>query len=213
MSITINGKTEANYLANFIHFAVSAPEPQLERVVVPLRDSFVNLTPMLSSERHYNSRTITIGLELRSFRADWPLYWSQIMEDCHGKEVTIAWSGDPDYYYKGIAQVGALEDHGSTAGVTITVEAQPFKRTVAKEERTTLTIAGTTVYTASCTFMRGYPSFDCSTSGMTVELNGETWTLPSGSSEAYGMFFTKGQNVLTFGGSGTIVLDWEGGSL
>lgn len=213
MGITIGGKTESTYNANFIHFEISAPEPQMERVVVPLRDGFVNLTPTLSSERHFNSRTIKIGLELRSYRSDWPLYWSKMMKDLHGQEVTVTWSGDPNYYYKGVAQVGPLEDHGSTAGVTITVDAQPFKRTSTSAGAFTASVSGPTATTVACTYMRGYPEFICSTSGITVTLNGETWTLPAGTSEAYGMYFTEGNNVLTFDGSGTIVVSWEGGSL
>ena len=211
--IYLNGKNEKDYCANYIHWECSVPTVQEERVVIPLRDGFVNLTQTLSSNLKYNSRTITIGLELRSFRSEWPMYHSQIMRDLHGKEIKVARSDDPDYYYIGVASVGAIEDHGSTAGVTITVEAQPFKRTSAFVEQDSISVSGTTTYTVKNPYMRGYPIWDASASGMTVSLNGETWTLPQGESEAFGMYFSEGDNELTFTGSGTLGLKWRGGLL
>lgn len=211
--IYLNRKTEADYNANYIHWECTVPEAQAENVTIPLRDGFLNLTPMLSSEIHYNSRTITIGLELRSFRAEWATYWSQLIRDLHGKEVKISRSEDPNYYYIGTAAVGPIEDHGSTAGVTITVEAQPFKRTEAFVDNRNISVSGTTTYTVHNQFMRGYPIWKASASGMTVTLNGETWVLPQGESEAFGMYFSEGDNVLTLKGSGTLGLRWRGGLL
>lgn len=210
--IYLNRKTEADYNANYIHFEVTAPVAQSETVTVPLRDGFVNLTPMLSDEIHYNSRTLTIGLELRSLRGEWPMYWSQLLRDLHGKEITVIRSEDPNYFWIGTASVGALEDHGASAGVTITVEAQPFKRTVAYVEDEEITVSGPTSYTVENNFMRGYPEFECS-SAMTVTLGSDTWVLPIGESTAYGMHFSDGENELEFDGSGIVRMKWRGGLL
>lgn len=210
--IYLNGKTEVDYNANFIHWEVTAPEPQQELVTVPLRDGMINLTPMLTDEIHYNSRTLTIGLELRSLRGEWPMYWSRILRDLHGQEVTVARSDDPNWYYVGIASVGKLEEHGATAGVTITVEAQPFKRSANYIEVVDLTVSGPTSYTVDNIYMRGYPEFDCS-AAMTVTLGSDTWVLPIGESTAYGMYFSEGENELEFDGTGTVQMKWRGGIL
>ena len=211
--VYLNGKTEVDYKANFIHWECSVPSAQIESATIPLRDGYLNLTPMLSEEIHYNSRSIVIGLELRSFRSEWATYWSQIMRDLHGREVKVSRSDDPNFFYVGVASVGAIEDHGSTAGVAITIEAQPFKRTSAFVEQDSISVSGTTTYTIKNPDMRGYPIWDASTSGMTVSLNGETWTLPQGESEAFGMYFSEGDNELTLTGSGTLGLKWRGGLL
>lgn len=210
--IYLNGKTEADYKANYIHWECTVPTAQIETAVVPLRDGFVNLTPMLSEDIHYNSRTITIGLELRSLRGEWPMYWSQLMRDLHGREVQVSRSEDPNYFYLGTATVGPIEDHGATAGVTITVEAQPFKRTTSYIEDEALTVSGPTTYTINNMYMRGYPEFDCS-AAMTVTLGSETWVLPIGESTAYGMYFSEGENELEFDGAGTVEVKWRGGLL
>ena len=209
--IYLNGKTEADYNANYIHWECTVPEPQKEEVTIPQRDGF--LTLMLSDEIHYNSRKITIGLELRSFRSEWATYWSQLMRDLHGKEVKISRSEDPNYFYIGTASVGPIQDHKSTAGVTITVEAQPFKRTEAFVGQDSISVSGTKTYTVHNQYMRGYPLLRASASGMTVTLNGETWNIPQTESDLFGMHFSEGDNVLTLKGSGTVKMRWRGGLL
>lgn len=211
--VYLNGKTEADYNANFIHWECTVPEPQTETMTIPLRDGFLNLTPMLSEEIHYNSRQITIGLELRSFRSDWEAYWSQLMRDLHGQEVKVSRSEDPNYYYIGTAKVGPIQDHGSTAGVNITVEAQPFKRTESFVENVSISVSGTTTRTVHNKYMRGYPLWKASASGMTVTLNGETWNIPTTESDLFWMYFSEGDNALTLKGSGTVKLRWRGGLL
>lgn len=211
--IYLNGKTEAAYNANYIHWECESPEPKTEIAEVPLRDGFIDLTKMLSNEIHYAARTITIGLELRSLRGEWPLYWSQLLEDLHGREVEVARSEDPNWYWIGTATVGPIEDHGASAGVTITVMAQPFKRTRAYEGEIQMQLSGDRTVVITEHHMRGYPEFECSASGMTVTKGSETWSLPSGTSDAYGLVLSHGENTLTVHGAGSMILRWRGGTL
>lgn len=211
--IYLNGKTEKDYNADYIHWECTAPEPKREVAEVPLRDGYIDLTSMLAEEVFYKARTITIGLELRSLRGEWPMYWSQILRDLHGKEVEVSRSEDPSWFWVGSATVGPLEDHGATAGVTITVTAQPYKRTRAYEGEVNLSLSGNQTVTIPVTHMRGYPEFTCSAANMTVTKDGETWTLKSGTSEAYGMYFGFGNNTITAHGSGTMRIRWRGGTL
>lgn len=211
--ITINGKTEKDYNANYIHWECSAPTPKIETASVPLRDGVINLTAMLSDEVFYEARTITIGLELRGLRMDWPAYYSAILRDFHGKDVEVQRSEDPNWFWIGWASVGPLEDHGASAGVTITVTAQPYKRSDQYIEVVTLTLSGDSTYTIKNPYMRGYPVFTASAADMTVTYEGETWTLPQGESEAYGLYFRNGNNALALHGSGTLTIAWRGGLL
>lgn len=211
--IYLNGKTEQAYNANYIHWECTAPEPKREIAEIPLRDGFIDLTAMLADEVFYKARTITIGLELRSLRVDWARYYSQILQDLHGREVEVFRSEDPNWFWIGSAAVGPLEDHGSTAGVTITITAQPYKRTRAYEGELSLSLSGDQSVTIPVRHMRGYPEFTCSAIGMTVTKDGETWTLPSGTSDAGGMYFSLGNNTITVHGSGTMRIRWRGGTL
>lgn len=211
--ITINGKSEQDYAANFIHFAVTSPAPKIEEVTVPLRDGSINATAMLSDRIFYETRTLTIGIELRAFRKDWPMYWAQLMEDFHGRTVKVARSEDPDWYWIGTAQVGPIEDHGASAGVTITVIAQPFKRRVHEIMVYDAVLSGTEVLTVDVPYMRAYPTIETNASSITLAYNGDTWIVPLGISTLYGLTLYKGENEITLTGSGNIKITYEGGAL
>lgn len=211
--IYLNGKTEKDYKANYIHWECSPPEPKMEIATVPLRDGAINLTSMLSDEIHFGTRTITIGLELRDLRSEWPIVYSQILRDIHGRSVTIARTEDPNWEWKGWASVGPLEDHGASAGVKITVTVQPYKVTDAVIQVLTYSLSGDSTKTIHCSYAKNYPTFDTSAAGMTITYKGETWTLPVGVSEPYGLTFEEGDNSVTLHGSGTMTITMKGGSL
>ena len=211
--IYLNGKTEKDYACDYIHWEITSPVPKMETAEIPLRDGYINLTAMLSDEIFYQPRTITIGLELRAMRSEWAMYHSQILRDLHGKEITVSRTEDPNWFWLGWASVSALDDHGSTAGITITVTAQPYKRTEQYAEIADVVLSGDTSYTIDNPYMRGYPEFEASAAGMTVTYQGETWTLGQGKSEAYGLYLTAGENVLELSGSGTLRISYRGGRL
>lgn len=211
--IYLNGKTEKDYNANYIHWECTAPEPKLDPVEVPMRDGLIYCNEMLSSRIFFKARTITAKMELRGLRGEWPIVYSQILQDLHGKEVEVERSEDPGWIWTGHAVVGPLEEHGASAGVTITITAQPFKQTKEWQLEEAIVLSGDEDITIDVPFMRGYPEFTASTSGMTVTYEDETWSLPSGSSTANGLILFDGENELTLHGSGTMTVRYKGGQL
>lgn len=211
--VYLNGKTELDYKANFIHKEIESPAPKVEEIEIPLRDGFINAADFLSNVVYYEPREITIGLELRSDRWEWPMYHSQLLEDLHGKMIRVEFPDDPNWFWEGLASVGKIEDHGFTAGVTITVNAQPFKRRKAWTNILVETLSGDKTVTVEVPYMRAYLEFDCSAAGMTVGYAGQTWSLPEGVSNAYGLFLLHGDNELTLHGSGTMRIRYRGGQL
>ena len=144
----------------------------------------------------------------------WPLTWSKLLRDFHGQKVQVVFSDDSEFYWTGTAKVSALVDNGATAGVTITVTAQPFKRTF--QTVTALSaeaVSGDKTFTLNVPYLRAYPTFDTSASGFTITYNGETWSLPQGKSTAYGLTLLAGENEIKVHGSGTITVAYEGGAL
>ena len=113
--IYLNGKTEKDYNANYIHWECTAPEPKLDPVEVPMRDGLIYCNEMLSSRIFFKARTITAKMELRGLRGEWPIVYSQILQDLHGKEVEVERSEDPGWIWTGHAVVGPLEEHGASA--------------------------------------------------------------------------------------------------
>lgn len=212
--ILINGKTAADYNANYIHKEIQPPTPRQEWVEVPLRDGAINAAKYLSDRTYFMTREIKIGFELRGPRGTWPLLWSQLLADFHGKEVKIVFPDDASFFWEGTATVGPLVDNGATAGVTITVTAQPFKRTLGHVVVVRSgSVNGNKTYTFNVRHMRAFPTFETSAAGFTVQYGDETWTLPQGTSTAYGLTLLEGENQLKIHGSGTITIKYQGGAL
>lgn len=212
--IYLNGKTNRDYKCDFTHFEVSSPEVKTELVEVPLRSGFINAARYLSDIPTYAPRTVTIGLELRPLRMEWANYYTMMMNDLHGQEVEIISDTDPGWYWVGIASVGALDDHGASAGITIEVTAQPYKRRIDIETFILeQTLSGEQTFTINISDPIGYPIITTGDSGFRVTMNGETWSLPEGESEAYGLVLPHGETELTISGSGTFMMRVQGGSL
>lgn len=133
--IEIFGYTNEDFNADYIHWECAPPTAKRELVEVPLRDGYVDVTQYIDNSLvAYSPRTLTIGLEIRGLRGEWPATYSKLMQKLHGRSGVIRRDEDPEWEWEGWAAVGALEDHGGSAGVTITVTAQPYKeRCISKQ--------------------------------------------------------------------------------
>ena len=202
----LNGHMPDEYYCFHIHTEIAPPEPRREMLEIPLRDGALNVSSMLSDVVHYSTREITLGLETAALRSEWPLIQTALMRDFHGQSVQLVLDNDPDWYWEGWAAVDQMEDKGGSAGWTIRIQAQPFKKT--REERN---ITPVTAYPYTSTIevagLRGYPTFYTTVSGLTLTYNGITYPVPTSHSsiykEIYGLFLLHGTNVLQFSGAGT----------
>ncbi len=213
MAFTINGTAETAYHLNHIHTEISAPEPKRVTVNIPLADGELDLTAMMSPIMRFEMREISLGVELRGQRSDWPAYYMALMSDIHGREVNLILGDDNSYYWNGFATVGPLEDHGASAGIEILIKAHPFKRDVTPTTVYSQTISGDVTTTVTVTKARGYLTFDTSAADFTVSYDGQTWTLPQGVSTAFGLALPTGTHTLGIHGAGTIEITMEEGAL
>ena len=56
------------------------------------------------------------------------------------------------------------------------------------------------------------PTFTCS-AAMTVTFNGTTYSLPKGKTTVYDIRLQEGDNMITLKGTGTVKIEYKGGSL
>lgn len=211
----INGHTPDEYRAYHVHTDISSADPKIEMLEIPLRDGALNTTALLTDKPLFNNRTITIGIEIVALRGEWPAIYSKILSDIHGQAVTLILEEDPGWAWEGYASVGPIEDNRSTAGVTITINAHPFKkrRTAVELESVALPGGSTINYTITIKSMRAYPTFVASTTGMRIQYKGVTYTLPAGESTVYGLTLEQGDNVLSLIGPGIITISYREGTL
>lgn len=175
--ITIGGYTNEDFNADYIHWAVTPPEPKKEIVEVPLRDGYIDISYYIDNILvAYGPRTITIGLELRGLRSDWPATYSKMMQKLHGRQVLVQRSEDPDWQWNGWAAVGPLEDHKATAGVTITVTAQPYKERLINQKIAHINSNYTKTIAVNIESGRGTVRF-VADSTVIVDFNGDQYSI------------------------------------
>lgn len=212
----LNGHLPDDYGCYHIHTEIAPPEPRQEMLEIPLRDGALNTSALLSDVVHYSTREITLGLESPALREEWPLIQAALMRDFHGQSVQLVLDNDPDWFWEGYATVEQMTDNRGSAGWTIHIQAQPFKRSRAMElvGSTTMPVE-TVLMNVDVDTLRAYPMFRVNGTGLylTVEYNGVTYNLSDGDSTPYGMFFVRGRNSLTFRGTGNIKVYIREGAL
>lgn len=207
----MNGHLPDEYGCFHIHTEVAPPEPRIEMLEIPLRDGALNTSAILSDVVHYSTREIVLGLETPALRSEWPLIREALMRDFHGQAVQLTIDTEPTWYWEGYAVVEQMTDNGGSAGWTIRVTAQPFKRS--KSETRLNDVFSTGEHTIHIDTWRAYPTFTASTDTLSLEYKGVTHALPEGDSTIYGLFFTRGDNVITLTGNGTIQIRYREGAL
>lgn len=209
---TINGHIPAEYAAKHIHTEITNPEPKIDWLEIPLRDGAINASEILSSRVFYTTGTVLLGIEVMAFRSEWAAIRSRLMEDIHGMNVKLS-IDNSEYYYVGVAYVGAPEDHGATEYIPITVTVQPFQRKSSWKDLGTLTVNTVATQTVKINAMRAYFEFTASAADMTLTYDGVTYTLPQGKSTGYDFYLAEGPHTLTFGGSGTVKIRYQEATL
>lgn len=207
-----NSKT--NFHLDYLHKVIKEPKVKTTTVNIPLVHGELDLTERLTgSDPIFANRQITLNFELRSIRSAWMTDYSTIMQSLHGRVMNVILGEDPNYYWNGRVTVGALEDHGFTAGITISIDAFPFKW------KNTSTTVGTytlnsTVKTVTFTIsdQLALPEFTTSNTA-NIEYNGQIFAASSSVLSPPGMLLKKGSCTVKLTGSGSCTFRYRGGAL
>lgn len=207
---------------------ISPPEPQINKVDVPLRDGSIDLTEALTSDVKYKDRTITLDFTVTD-RSTWTAKVSEIQNYLHGKQLKIVFDDDLAFYYFGRVSVNKWTTDKAIGSLGVECKVEPFKYDMFSSavdwewdvfdfnegilnETGKLIVDGETTIPLICRRKRMFPIFTASTA-MTVEFEGEVFDLAKGEHKLYGLFLHEGVNELTFKGNGTVSIDYVGGSL
>ena len=207
---------------------ISPPEPQINKVDVPLRDGSIDLTEALTNDVKYKDRTITLNFTVTD-RSTWTAKVSEIQNYLHGKRLKIVFDEDLAFYYIGRVSVNKWETEKAIGSLVIECDVEPFKYDMISSavdwewdifdfeegilnETGQLIVNGERTIPLICRRKRMFPIFTASTA-MTVEFEGEVFDLIKGEQKLYGIFLHEGINELTFKGNGVVSIDYIGGSL
>lgn len=212
MIVTINNVNMHSLSLDYLGRTIATPSYKENKVSVPFRDGDIDLTEAISGITRFENRQIELRFEIRTVRYEWMDTMMDLYARFHGKRVELSFGDDADFVWLGRCAVGTLEDHGYTAGVTLTIDAEPFKRTKSAVYTHTYTVNGSLELTLNNSHMRGYPAFVPSTE-MTVSDDVEIYTITPTVNTAYGLVLENGANHLSFNGNGTVQVKYWGGDL
>lgn len=208
---------------------ISPPVPQTKYVDVPLRDGSLDLTEALTDDVRYKDRKITLTFSVIDPVNTWASKMSMIQNYLQGQRLQIIFDDDVAFYYVGRVSVNKWTSNKNIGTIVIECTAEPFKYDVNSSavdwewdifdfedgiinEAGELIVEGSRTITLICRKKRMFPVFTVSAE-MTVTYDGETFNLVPGAQKLYGLFLIEGENELTFNGTGTVTIDYTGGSL
>lgn len=208
---------------------ISPPTPQIKQVNIPLRDGALDLTETLSEEIRYNDRSISLAFTVVDPIKQWPAKISEIQNYVQGKRLKIVFDDDAAFYYIGRVAVNEFKSNKTIGTLVIECTVEPFKYDVLSSvvdwewdifdfdegiinEAGELIVNGSRTINLICRKKRMLPIFTVS-AAMTVTYDGEVFNLLPGEQKLYELFLIEGENELTFTGTGTVTIDYRGGSL
>nr|DAT32044.1 MAG TPA: distal tail protein [Caudoviricetes sp.] len=205
---------------------INPPEPQTNTISVPLRDGSIDLTESLTNDVKYNDRKIDMTFSVVHPMEQWSDKVSEIENYLHGKRMKVVFDDDANYYYIGRLKVNEWSSQKSIGKLVIECVADPYKYDIQDDwlwdsfdfengyirESENILVSGSTTVVIVGKHKKTYPTITAS-SAMTVAYNGATYNLTEGINKLYDMILDEGENTLTFSGSGSVLIEYTGGSL
>lgn len=207
---------------------VSLPTPKTKTVEVPGADGVIDLTETLTDDIKYQNRKLSFTFTVVDPIASFSAVLSAVTNYLHGRKMRVYRDADPNYYYEGRCTVNQFKTNKRLATIVIDCDCDPYK--IEKNSISDpwiwdtfsfvdgiiyinrVTVAGRTSVTLINRRKIVSPTFTCSTA-MTVEFDGQTYSLKSGSTTVLDIRLQEGENIVTFVGNGIVQIDYKGGSL
>lgn len=205
---------------------INPPEPQTNTISVPLRDGSIDLTESLTNDVKYNDRKINMTFSVIHPMEQWSDKVSEIENYLHGKRMKVVFDDDQNFYYMGRLKVNEWSSQKSIGKLVIECIADPYKYDVQGDwlwdpfdfendcisESENIIVSGSTSVVIVGKRKKTYPTITAS-AAMSVSYNGTTYNLTEGINKLYEMILDEGENTLTFNGSGSVLIEYTGGSL
>lgn len=211
---------------------IGMPEPKTETVDIPGADGELDLSETLSDEIKYKNRELKFTFTLLNALKRWSTKLSEVNNYLHGKKMRVIMDDDASFYYYGRCTVDSYASSKTLGTIIIKVDAKPYKidlnsLTEAGEDwlwdpfsfltgciyTGSYTVDGSLTATLYCPGMPVSPTFTASTD-MTITFDDTEYTLEANTETTfYDIRLSAGENELTFTGTGTVTVTYEGGSL
>ena len=207
--------------------AVMPPEALTNYVDVSGIDGPLDLSTALTGFLLYGNRTGSWEFLVKKRVLPWQTEYMQLLNKLHGKRIEkLILEDDPEYYYKGRTFVEGWKSDKANTFVTISYELQPYKYEMTNSlepwlwdpfsfetgiirEYGELAVSGTLKVTIPGTSRPYIPTITAS-AAMTVTYKGTVYNLAAGENFIDAIMITEETAELTFSGTGTVSILYQG---
>lgn len=188
---------------------ITPPSPKTRFVDVPGADSALNMSKVLTGRMQYNRRTIKMEFSIMGPREHWPQIHGEILDLLHGQEMELLLDDDMDFCYTGLLSVSGFDPQKVTSGVTIIMDAEPYRTRMQATQRI-IDVSGS--YTAA---IEGGKKPVCPTITASTEMRmifgSVSYSLADGENVFPDVIMYEGRNVFEFIGNGSVTLAYREG--
>lgn len=209
-----------------LDYTISPPVAKTLEIPIRGTSDVIDLTESLTNDVEYNQRTISIIGDVQV--TDSIGMYSDLLNKIHGQKFNIVFSYNPFFYWTGrisVSNNNRIHNFGNAITIVATVDPYKYEAYSSIEPWTwdelsfyegiirqyadlpvpsNLTIVGRR--------KKVQPIFHCS-QDMTVTYLGNTYQLYQGENSLWDIRLGEGNHNLSFSGSGTVSVDYRGGSL
>ena len=190
---------------------VPLPVPKTATVDIKGADGVLDLSEVLTGDVTYNNRVITLNFDMLN-DSDYYTLISNIANYIHGRNVTVRFTNDDDFYYIGRASINQWECVKRIGKIVIHVDCDPYKY---KINETVVTVnlnnevKGVTLHNLR---KRVSPTLDV-VGNVTMIFNGVEYQLNAGKQQLLNFVLTKDKTLVSFRGTGTVKITYRQGAL
>lgn len=209
---------------------VSTPKPKTNNIEIPGADGVIDLTEALTGDVKYNNRKLTFEFAIRREFSKHLAIQSKISNYLQGKKLKIIMDDDKSFYYVGRCTINKFESNNTIGKLIIEVDAEPYKYDIQSSLEDwiwdTFSFEDGIINTKTDNISvlgeeeviifgrRKRVSPEITTNGdMEVEFNGNVYKLSAGKNKILDIQIQEGENILKFIGTGSVTIDYRGGSL
>lgn len=190
---------------------VPLPTPKTATVDINGADGVLDLSEVLTGDVTYNYRPITLNFDMMD-DSDYHTLISNIANYLHGKNVTLRFTNDNDFYYVGRAYINDWECVKRIGKIVIHVNCYPYKYLINETVVTVNLNNEVKGVTLNNLRKRVSPTLDV-TGNVMMTFKGVEYKLNAGKQQLLNFVLTEPKNVVSFNGTGTVKITYRQGAL
>ena len=211
--VIFNNEKSAYYDWNIVLTKADIPFPSVKTSSVDIKgaNGILDLSEVLTGDVCYSNRNIKLIFAMMEDK-DYRLTISDIANYLHGKNVTLKFTNDNEYFYSGRAVINKCDYSHGKSSLVIAVSADPFKYSIT-ESNVVLNLNGETKsLTLPNKRMKVSPTLVV-TGSVTMTFEGNTYTLSEGEQQLLNFVLSEGNNNVSFSGTGKVKITYRQGAL